>query len=61
MGTRTTTTMTVMVIAVPRYDEDGFDEGGGFGRSSRFQGDEDYYNEDYSRNRGRRAYDDSAE
>jgi hypothetical protein len=46
-----------------RYDEDDFDEGVGYGRSSRFQGrfqgDEDYYNQDYSR--GRRAYDDSAE
>ena len=48
-----------------RYDEDDFDQGGGYGRSSRFQGrlqrDEDFDDEDYSRNRGRRAYDDSAE
>jgi hypothetical protein len=43
-----------------RYDEDDF-ERGGYGRSSRYQGDETYYDEDYPRNSGRRAYDNSAE
>ena len=43
-----------------RYDEDDF-EGGGYGRSSRYRDDEGYYNEDYPRNRARRAYDNSAE
>lgn len=44
-----------------RYDEDDFDQSGRYGRSSRFQGDEQYYNEDYPDNRRRRAYDNSAE
>jgi hypothetical protein len=43
-----------------RYGEDDFDEGR-YGRSSRYQGNEENYDEGYPQNRGRRAYDNSAE